>query len=115
MWFFYCSIRYTLDIEAVSCDEMYVDCTSLLNDIKLSPMEFATILREEIRKKTNCTCSTGFGENRLQVLFFLIIHVILINQRLFVFNLPHMILKYLIVVIRHVWQQRKQNQMVNSI
>lgn len=58
--------QYTLDIEAVSCDEMYVDCTDLLKDIDASVQDFATVLRDEIKKKTGCPCSTGFGGNRLQ-------------------------------------------------
>ncbi|KAK7603882.1 hypothetical protein V9T40_004155 [Parthenolecanium corni] len=56
---------YTLDIEAVSCDEMFVDCTSLLACTKVNVLEFATILRKEIQEITGCTCSTGFGPNRL--------------------------------------------------
>ncbi|KPJ12153.1 DNA repair protein REV1 [Papilio machaon] len=58
--------QYTLDIEAVSCDEMYVDCTELLKDLKVSVQDFATALRQEIKDKTGCPCSTGFGSNRLQ-------------------------------------------------
>lgn len=58
--------QYTLDIEAVSCDEMYVDCTELLADMNISVQSFATLLREEIKSKTGCPCSAGFGGNRLQ-------------------------------------------------
>ncbi|XP_026752784.2 DNA repair protein REV1 [Galleria mellonella] len=58
--------QYTLDIEAVSCDEMYVDCTELLKDTGIGVQEFATFLRTEIKSKTGCPCSTGFGGNRLQ-------------------------------------------------
>ncbi|CAH1636778.1 unnamed protein product [Spodoptera littoralis] len=58
--------QYTLDIEAVSCDEMYVDCTELLADMNVNVQSFATMLREEIKHKTGCPCSTGFGGNRLQ-------------------------------------------------
>ncbi|XP_047998102.1 DNA repair protein Rev1 [Leguminivora glycinivorella] len=58
--------QYTLNIEAVSCDEMYVDCSELLKDLDITVQDFATILREEIRSKTGCPCSTGFGGNRLQ-------------------------------------------------
>ncbi|XP_063625438.1 DNA repair protein Rev1 [Cydia splendana] len=58
--------QYTLNIEAVSCDEMYVDCSELLKDLDITVQDFATILREEIRTKTGCPCSTGFGGNRLQ-------------------------------------------------
>lgn len=56
----------TLNIEAVSCDEMYVECTQLLQDVGLTPLLFATYLRETIAKETGCTCSTGFGSNKLQ-------------------------------------------------
>lgn len=58
--------QYTLDIEAVSCDEMYVDCTDLLKKLDVSAEDFATIIRAEIKLKTECPCSTGFGGNRLQ-------------------------------------------------
>ncbi|KAI5643328.1 impB/mucB/samB family domain-containing protein [Phthorimaea operculella] len=58
--------QYTLDIEAVSCDEMYVDCTELLKDLGVNAQEFATAIRNEIKEKTGCPCSTGFGGNRLQ-------------------------------------------------
>ncbi|XP_023939176.2 DNA repair protein REV1 [Bicyclus anynana] len=58
--------QYTLDIEAVSCDEMYVDCTELLKTLNVSVHDFAFALREEIKNKTGCPCSTGFGGNRLQ-------------------------------------------------
>ncbi|XP_075976629.1 rev1 DNA directed polymerase [Anticarsia gemmatalis] len=58
--------QYTLDIEAVSCDEMYVDCTELLADMNVNVQSFAAVLREEIKNKTGCPCSTGFGGNRLQ-------------------------------------------------
>ncbi|KAL3270733.1 hypothetical protein HHI36_021258 [Cryptolaemus montrouzieri] len=57
---------YTLDIEAVSCDEMYVDVTKLLNDCGVVVDQFATHLRAEIMEKTGCPCSTGFGANKLQ-------------------------------------------------
>ncbi|KAF9801737.1 hypothetical protein SFRURICE_014891 [Spodoptera frugiperda] len=58
--------QYTLDIEAVSCDEMYVDCTELLADMNVNVQSFASMLREEIKRKTGCPSSTGFGGNRLQ-------------------------------------------------
>lgn len=57
---------YTLNIEAVSCDEMYADCTEVLETSGLSSLEFATIIREEIKRKTGCPVSTGFGSNKLQ-------------------------------------------------
>lgn len=57
---------YTLNIEAVSCDEMYADCTKVLEASGLSPLEFANVIREKIKRKTGCPVSTGFGNNKLQ-------------------------------------------------
>lgn len=57
---------YTLNIEAVSCDEMYANCTKVLETSGLSPLEFATVIRDEIKRKTGCPVSTGFGNNKLQ-------------------------------------------------
>ncbi|CAG9857578.1 unnamed protein product [Phyllotreta striolata] len=57
---------YTLDIEAVSCDEMFVDVTRLLKETGLSVDDWAAYIRSEITNITKCPCSTGFGANRLQ-------------------------------------------------
>nr|CAH7744684.1 unnamed protein product [Callosobruchus chinensis] len=57
---------YTLDIEAMSCDEMYVDVTKVLKATGLTVDEWATHIRSEIMEVTGCPCSTGFGANRLQ-------------------------------------------------
>lgn len=57
---------YTLDIEAVSCDEMYVDISQILRETGLNVEEWATHIRKEISEETKCPCSTGFGANRLQ-------------------------------------------------
>lgn len=57
---------YTLDIEAVSCDEMYVDVSQILRETGLKVEEWARHIRAEITKETGCPCSTGFGANRLQ-------------------------------------------------
>lgn len=43
------SCSYTLDVEAVSCDELYLDCTQILKTSKASPIELATFLRKEIK------------------------------------------------------------------
>lgn len=51
---------YTTNIEAVSCDELYVDATSLLNVTNQS--NIASELRKEIRAKTGCPSSIGMGE-----------------------------------------------------
>ncbi|XP_065211297.1 DNA repair protein REV1 [Planococcus citri] len=56
---------YTLDVEAVSCDEVFVDCTEVLKYANIDSSSFATILRKEINEITGCTCSVGFGPNRL--------------------------------------------------
>ncbi|KAK3098249.1 hypothetical protein FSP39_017616, partial [Pinctada imbricata] len=56
---------YTHEIEAVSCDEMLVDCTDLLTSTGAEPLEFASMLREEIFEKTRCTVSIGMGSNIL--------------------------------------------------
>jgi len=52
---------YTHDIEAVSCDEMFVDCVDLINDTGASCLDFATLLRKDIYKRTGCTASVGIG------------------------------------------------------
>uniref|UniRef100_A0AAR5Q402 DNA repair protein REV1 n=1 Tax=Dendroctonus ponderosae TaxID=77166 RepID=A0AAR5Q402_DENPD len=57
---------YTLDIEAVSCDEMYVDVKAILAECGLTVEEWASHIRSEIMEVTGCPCSTGFGANRLQ-------------------------------------------------
>ncbi|XP_055958334.1 DNA repair protein REV1 isoform X2 [Patella vulgata] len=60
---------YTHDIEAVSCDEMLVDCTDLLADTGATPLEFATVLRQEIYNKTGCCASAGLASNILLAKF----------------------------------------------
>ncbi|XP_060082771.1 DNA repair protein REV1-like [Ylistrum balloti] len=57
--------RYTHDIEAVSCDEMLVDCTDLLAMTGAEPLEFASLLRQELMDKTGCPASAGMGSNIL--------------------------------------------------
>ncbi|CAL4119806.1 unnamed protein product, partial [Meganyctiphanes norvegica] len=44
---------YTHDIEAVSCDEMFVDLNSVLQDCGASPLEFASCIREQIQNTIN--------------------------------------------------------------
>ncbi|XP_064643309.1 DNA repair protein REV1-like isoform X2 [Lineus longissimus] len=56
---------YTHDIEAVSCDELFVDCTELLSTTGATPLEFAAFVRDEIEEKTGCTASAGLGSNIL--------------------------------------------------
>lgn len=56
---------YTHSIEAVSCDEALMDITDILAETKLTPDEFATALRMEIKDKTKCAASVGIGSNIL--------------------------------------------------
>ena len=73
---------YTLDIEAVSCDELYADITSILRQTGLSPSEFATHLREVIVAKTNCNASVGMGTNMVKLHCVLHVH----NIPFYMFN-----------------------------
>uniref|UniRef100_A0A1I7XES1 UmuC domain-containing protein n=1 Tax=Heterorhabditis bacteriophora TaxID=37862 RepID=A0A1I7XES1_HETBA len=58
--------RYTLDIRAVSCDEMYIDCTKLFKLLNISDATlFAEHLRSEIKRETGCPASIGIGSNML--------------------------------------------------
>ncbi|XP_068226891.1 DNA repair protein Rev1-like isoform X1 [Palaemon carinicauda] len=56
---------FTHDIEAVSCDEMFVDLTELLKDCQIAPLDFVSYLRQEVQAATNCPCSAGIGPNML--------------------------------------------------
>ena len=57
--------EYTLDIQAVSCDEMLVDLTDIILDRSISPKDFAEHLRSEMKAKTNCNASVGIGSSIL--------------------------------------------------
>lgn len=85
----YLFIRFTLTIEAVSCDELYADCTELLmlpssskdpcyeklrfqngywylNLQLINPLVLGAYLRELVHSSTGgCTASIGFGTTRL--------------------------------------------------
>lgn len=56
-----CVDSYTHNIEAVSCDEALVDITEILAETKLTPDEFASAVRMEIRDQTHCAASVGIG------------------------------------------------------
>ena len=56
---------YTCRIEAVSCDECYVDLTELVAETRLDPLAVAGVIREDIRRRTECPASTGLGPNLL--------------------------------------------------
>ena len=58
--------KYTLDIQAVSCDEMLVDLSSLSNSEEaFDVIDFGEQLRKEIFETTACTASIGMGPNVL--------------------------------------------------
>nr|XP_016934993.1 DNA repair protein REV1 [Drosophila suzukii] len=57
--------QYTLNIEAVSCDEMFVELTDLVNDLGVDVMAFVGHLRHEVHTKTGCPCSAGVAGNKL--------------------------------------------------
>ncbi|XP_074847719.1 DNA repair protein REV1 isoform X2 [Carettochelys insculpta] len=56
---------YTHNIEAVSCDEALVDITEILGETRMTPEEFASAIRTEIKDKTKCAASVGMGSNIL--------------------------------------------------
>eukprot|EP00106_Octopus_bimaculoides_P014422 XP_014781864.1 PREDICTED: DNA repair protein REV1-like [Octopus bimaculoides] len=56
---------YTHDIEAISCDEMFVDCSGILQETGVALKDFVSVLRQEIFDKTGCTASAGLGPNIL--------------------------------------------------
>ena len=57
--------QYTLDIQAVSCDEMLVDLTDVIQDRSISSIDFAQHLRQEMKIKTGCNASVGIGSSIL--------------------------------------------------
>ena len=57
--------KYTLDIQAVSCDEMLIDITEVLDDTSISATQFAEHLRKEIFDQTDCHASVGLGSSLL--------------------------------------------------
>ncbi|KAF8356903.1 rev-1, partial [Pristionchus pacificus] len=69
---------HTLQLRAVSCDEMYVDATSLIRSFdgygsegvvdshsSIGPIVIANYLRGLIRERTGCPASVGIGPNPL--------------------------------------------------
>ncbi|XP_043927902.1 DNA repair protein REV1 [Protopterus annectens] len=56
---------YTHDIEAVSCDEAFLDITEILLETGLTPEEVADVIRNDIKEKTKCSASAGISSNIL--------------------------------------------------
>ncbi|VDD91797.1 unnamed protein product [Enterobius vermicularis] len=58
--------RYTVDIRAVSCDEMYVTLESLCKEMHITDiMGIVAFIRDEIYHETGCHASVGIGSNML--------------------------------------------------
>lgn len=56
---------YTHDIEALSCDEVLIDATSVITELDISPHDLASAIRADIQEKTGCCASVGMGSNIL--------------------------------------------------
>ena len=57
--------RYSRVIQAVSCDECFVDITNCVNKSNLTPCQIATLIVSEIFAKTKCSASVGVSTNML--------------------------------------------------
>ncbi|KAI6219695.1 DNA repair protein REV1 [Aphelenchoides besseyi] len=56
--------RYTLDIQAISLDEVLFDLAPLCNEYKIKdPLDVISLIRQEIFEETQCTASAGLGPN----------------------------------------------------
>ncbi|KAF3843412.1 hypothetical protein F7725_002261 [Dissostichus mawsoni] len=56
---------YTHDIEALSCDELLIDGSALLAELRIDPQDLARTIRANIKEKTGCCASVGMGSNIL--------------------------------------------------
>uniref|UniRef100_A0A6A7FQN7 DNA repair protein REV1 n=1 Tax=Hirondellea gigas TaxID=1518452 RepID=A0A6A7FQN7_9CRUS len=58
---------YSRRIEAVSCDELFLDVTELLRECGADdvPLQLAACLREQVTSVTRCGCSVGIGASKL--------------------------------------------------
>ncbi|XP_014669446.1 PREDICTED: DNA repair protein REV1-like isoform X2 [Priapulus caudatus] len=56
---------FTHDIEAMSCDELFVDLSKLSKDVGISPLDIAQVMRDEIAEQTGCRASAGLGPSIL--------------------------------------------------
>ncbi|XP_078373550.1 DNA repair protein REV1-like isoform X2 [Oculina patagonica] len=57
-------VTYSHEIEAVSCDEAYIDVSETLEEGE-TPTELAEKIRAEIKEATRCTASVGISSNIL--------------------------------------------------
>src|SRR5262249_7481068 len=56
---------YTLNIEAVSCDELYADITEVCESANAPTLEVAAAIRRDVQEATKCPASAGLGPNLL--------------------------------------------------
>lgn len=56
---------YTHDIEALSCDEVLIDATSVIKELDINPHDLASAIRADIEERTGCCASVGMGSNIL--------------------------------------------------
>uniref|UniRef100_A0A1I7T7I1 DNA repair protein REV1 n=1 Tax=Caenorhabditis tropicalis TaxID=1561998 RepID=A0A1I7T7I1_9PELO len=57
---------YTLELRAVSCDEMYINMSNLCEKYGIQdPVLIAEHIRKQIREKTKCPASVGIGSTSL--------------------------------------------------
>ncbi|XP_029386055.1 DNA repair protein REV1 [Echeneis naucrates] len=56
---------FTHDIEALSCDEVLIDGSTLLAELGTHPEDLAKAIRADIKDKTGCCASVGMGSNIL--------------------------------------------------
>lgn len=61
MKFYEVMASFTHDIQAVSCDEMFVDLTYLINQLpsQITLDEVLKFIRQLVFETTKCTCSAG--------------------------------------------------------
>uniref|UniRef100_A0A915EA50 UmuC domain-containing protein n=1 Tax=Ditylenchus dipsaci TaxID=166011 RepID=A0A915EA50_9BILA len=63
---FYSTVaKYTLNIKAVSCDEMYVDLSDLCSGVAADPVKVVAEIRRDIHEQLGCHASCGIGSNIL--------------------------------------------------
>ncbi|KAF0307170.1 DNA repair protein REV1 [Amphibalanus amphitrite] len=55
----------TRRVQAVSCDELFADCSELLRQTDVSPLRLAEYIRHAVRRETGCPASVGLGPNIL--------------------------------------------------
>ena len=72
---------------------MMIDCTDMLADTGASPLDFATLIRKEIKEKTGCNASAGMGMDNTIPLWWGILSSFLLMVLWYVYitTVPHVI------------------------